>query len=854
MINMRILIYMKTFLLILIQAGLLCYSSLAQQSAGKAVRQRINMDDSWQFTLNPDENKLKENAAGLPWRTVNLPHDWSIEGSYSENNGDWQSGYLPAGIGIYQKILNVPQNWLKKEVSITFDGVYMNSEVWINGHLLGKRPNGNLGFTYSLSKFLKEGRNVIRVKADHSKPLSARWYTGSGIYRHVWLNVTDKTRVNQENIQVISNLSSGNADVNVKFTLENGTSLARNILVKKEILNPLGEVVASASHLVKVTAGSNPQTSMFKIEQPMLWGIEKPQLYKIKLSLIENNRVIDNFLLNFGIRKTDFSGAWGFKLNGEPLKIKGMCMHQEAGPFGSAIPDEVLLARLKQLKNIGLNAIRTSHNPFSPEFYNLCDSLGIMVLNEAFDGWEIEKARDDYGNYFEDWWEKDVTDFILRDRNHPSVIMWSLGNEVRKPTLETQQKLLDLFHRLDPGRPVTQGGVDPTRGMKGDTRRTQLDIMGFNGDGEEIGIFEEFHAKFPEVPVIATEVPHTYQTRGIYKTITHWRRHDFPAPWEIKSGQAGTMKGLEGRVFPIENLSEKEVFPESTTTKYFRNGAYFDILNPKPWARNLYYQSSYDNASVRSSARKAWQRTLELPYVMGQFRWTAFDYLGESNQWPSRMANFGIIDVCGFPKDHYYLYKSLWTDNPMVHILPHWTHPGKEDQIIPMVVYTNCDSVNLSLNGNSLGTKKYSGEQLIWQVPYQAGKLKAVGYRNGVAVSNQEVQTAGKPTNITIKATENQMKADGKDVLLCEITVTDANGNPVPGSEEVLEFTIHGPAKIKVTDNGDPLDLTDYISAKRKTFNGKCLVVLQSLKEKGTVRLEAKGKNLSTASYTFKSL
>lgn len=851
---MRILPYIKTFFPILLQVGLLFHSSLAQQPAGRAVRQRINLDENWRFILNADENKLKENADALSWKTVNLPHDWSIEGSYSKTNGDWQSGYLPAGVGIYEKALNVPESWLKKEVSVTFDGVYMNSEVWINGHLLGRRPNGNIGFTYSLSKFLKEGRNLIRVKADHSKPLSARWYTGSGIYRHVWLNVTDRVRVNPENIQVLSDLLPGNAGVNVKITIENGSSATRTVLVKNEILNPAGKVVASNSKTVKLTAGSTPLATMFKINQPLLWGIENPNLYKFRLTLIENTRVIDNYLLNFGIRKTEFSGTWGFKLNGKPLKIKGMCMHQEAGPFGSAVPDEVLLARLKQLKNIGLNAIRTSHNPFSPEFYNLCDSLGIMVLNEAFDGWEIEKAKDDYGNYFEEWWEKDLTDFIVRDRNHPSVIMWSLGNEVRKPTLETQRKLLDLIHRLDPGRPVTQGGVDPTRGMKGDTRRTQLDIMGFNGDGEEIGTFEEYHAKFPEVPVIATEVPHTYQTRGIYRTLTHWRRHDFPAPWEIQSGQAGTMNGLEGRVFPIEDLSEKEVFSENQTTKYFQNGSYFDILNPKPWAGNLYYQSSYDNASVRSSARKAWQRTLELPYVMGQFRWTAFDYLGESNQWPSRMANFGIIDVCGFPKDHYYLYKSLWTDSAMVHILPHWTHPGKEGKIIPMVVYTNCDSVNLSLNAKNLGTKKYLGEQLMWNVPYHAGKLIAVAYKNGREACRQEVQTAGKPEKINIESRESTMKADGKDVLLCEITVTDAHGIPVPDSEELLEFTIRGPAKIKVTDNGDPLDLTDYISAKRKTFKGKCLVVLQSVKKKGNVKLEVKGKNLKTATYSFKSL
>lgn len=841
---------MRFLILFFVQLFVLVLPSRAASSEG--VRQLINFDMNWNFILNPDENILLSNPESLKWREVNLPHDWSIEGSYSENNSDWQSGYLPAGVGYYKKKFNINKELLEKQVSIVFDGVYLNSEVWINGNYLGKRPNGYIGFAYELKKFLKAGENEIKVKVDHSKPLSGRWYTGSGIYRHVWLKVTNPVYVNDENLQIHSDISGGEAKLKVNFNIEN-KQIATPITIKIDILNPQGEIVKSNSRDLNLKSGENTQTQNFEIQSPKLWSLELPQLYHAKFSIFSDGKILDQYIQNFGIRSIAFSGEWGFKLNGEITKIKGVCMHQGAGLFGVAVPDEVLLGRLKMLKSMGTNAIRTAHHPFSPQFFNMCDSLGIMVMDEAFDGWEAPKAADDYGNYFEKWWKRDLTDFILRDRNHPSVIMWSIGNEVKKPTVETQIKLIDLIHQLDPSRPVTQGGVDPTRGMKGDETRTNLDVKGFNGDGEEIGTFENYHAQFPDVPMIGTEVPHTYQTRGVYKTKTNWRRRDFPAPWEINSGQAGKLGNLGSKTYPIEDLSDLEVFPEEKTLQYYKDFKFIDIPNPKPWTDNLYYQSSYDNATVRSSARKAWQHTLELPYLMGQFRWTAFDYLGESNQWPSRMANFGVIDICGFPKDHYYLYKSLWTDEPMVHILPHWTHPGKEGTIIPMVVYTNCDSVNLQLNGKSLGTKSYVGEQLVWDIPYQSGEIIVTGYKDGSEVANEVVKTAGNASQIKIETKENKLTANGKDVLLCEVTITDDKGIPVPKASTLLEFKIKGPAKIKGIDNGDPLDLTDYTSAKRRTFNGKCLVVIQSTGEKGKISLEITGDGLEAEILKVKS-
>lgn len=824
-------------------------------SGGKKndARQLLNFDMDWKFILNPDESIIKLKPESLKWKAVDLPHDWSIEGSYSETNSDWQSGFLPSGIGYYKKTFNIDQSLLKKQISIVFEGVYLNSEVWINGHYLGKRPNGYIGFSYNLNKFLVKGKNIITVKVDHAKPLTGRWYTGSGIYRHVWLKVTNPVYVNDANLQIQTDIFENETKVNINFDIENKETNSKTLKLKIEVMDPNGKLVKSISRNLNLSKGQNTQHQIFEIESPKLWSVQSPHLYRLQFSLFSNDDIIDDYSLNFGIRKTEFSGDWGFKLNGEITKIKGVCMHQGAGLFGSAVPDEVWLRRLKLLKEMGTNAIRTSHNPFPPKFYDLCDSLGLMVMDEAFDGWEKPKAKDDYGNYFEEWWKRDLTDFILRDRNHPSIIMWSIGNEVRNPTVETQMKLIGLIHQLDPGRAVTQGGVDPTRGMKGDETRTNLDVKGFNGDGEEIGTFENYHAQFPDVPLIGTEVPHTYQTRGVYRTKTNWRRRDFPAPWEINSGQAGKLGNLGSKTYPIEDLSAVEVFPEEKTTQYYKDFKFIDIPNAQPWTPNLYYQSSYDNATVRSSARRAWQHTLELPYLMGQFRWTAFDYLGESNKWPSRMANFGVIDICGFPKDHYYLYQSLWTVAPMVHVLPHWTHPGKEGAIIPMVVYTNCDSVSMQLNGQDLGTKPYLGEQLVWDIPYQPGELVVKGFKDGKEVANEVIKTAGKAMKIQISTKEKSMIADGKDMLLCEVTITDETGIPVPKNSTLLNFKISGAGKIKGSDNGDPLDLTAYTSNKRRTFSGKCLVVIQSTKEKGKITLEVSGDGLKTEKLEIKS-
>ena len=812
-------------------------------------------DFDWQFHLGDVENGEAPEINTSGWRMLDLPHDWSIEGEYSQNYGtDWQSGFLPAGIGWYRKTLNWNPAWKNKKVKIHFDGVYLNSDVWINGHHLGHRPNGYIGFEYDLTDFLKKGENTIAVRVDQSKPLTGRWYTGSGIYRHVWLKVQNPVHIQNWGVAFVpGNISTKKSDFNINVSVQNEKTKNEDVQLNFSLLDKNDvEVAHSQQNLNAISGKTNIVTLNGTVDNPQLWSPENPYLYKLKTSIKKNNQLIDTYEINVGFRKLEFSPEFGFKLNGKVTKLKGVCDHHTAGAVGAAVPDDVLRYRLTLLKEMGCNAIRTTHNPFSPVFYNLCDELGIMVMNEFLDGWDTPKARDDYGNYFAKWWKTDGTDFIRRDRNHPSVIIWSIGNEVRKPTRKVQKQLVDLFHSLDPTRPVTQGGFDPTRGMTGDNLPTQLDIKGFNGNGEEKGVLEDFHKNHPNVLMVCTEVPHTYQTRGVYRTQTQWRRRDFPAHWEIKNG--GKMGALAQRIFRIPDLANAEVFPEEVTTRFYKNGKYYPIQNDFPWSKNLYYQSSYDNASVRSSARKAWQRTRDLPYVMGQFRWGSFDYLGETNDWPSRFANFGVIDICGFPKDHFYLYQSLWTEKPMVHILPNWTHPGKEGVKIPVVAYTNCDEVELFLNEKSLGTQKYNDEQLVWMVPYQAGTLKAVAKKGGNIVAEDSQTTAGEAAKVNLHADRTQIQANRTDVVYVAVEITDANSILCPYAENAITFDVSGPAKIIGVDNGDPLDLSNYKTNTRKVFRGKAMLLLQSTGEPGEIVVKANSGNLQTGTINIVSM
>lgn len=796
----------KIFLLII---TLMAYSHCVLSSVGFE-KKKINFD--WKFSLVNSENASAKEFDDSGWRTLNLPHDWSIEAQYLESNPSGTSGaFLPGGIGWYRKNINVEKLSDDKLYSIHFDGVYLNSDVWINGHHLGFYPNGYIGFEYDVTPYLVEGENTVAVKVDHSKLPSGRWYTGSGIYRNVWWETKNKLHVERNEVNITTPIvTNEKATIHIESSIKNGFDEKKKVNVAFNIIDENDKVVDS--HTKSINLNKSQLLSLdFNITTPFLWSPDSPSMYRLETVISQNDKVIDVLETNFGIRTLDWRPKEGLFLNDAPILMKGLSNHQDAGPVGVAVPEDVLYRRLKLLKEMGCNALRTAHHPFAPEFYTMCDTMGFMVMDEAFDGWWTKKAEYDYGLYFDKYWESDLQSFIKRDRNHPSVVIWSIGNEVRDFTNEQQEKLVTELKKWDKTRPVTQG-----RGYIG----THIDIAGFNGHGELKKVLENYHEKHPEKLIIGTEITHTLQTRGIYRTQTWYRTKDNPAPWE----KPEHFKKFEAKVYKIPNLAEEEIFTGVT---------------PK-------YQSSYDNSIVRIGVRDEWNRVEELDYYVGNFRWTGFDYLGESFNWPARTANFGIVDLAGFPKDHYYLYQSLWSDKPMVHILPHWTHTGKENVKIPVVVYTNCEEAELFLNDESLGKKEMtSSNQIVWQVPYKAGTLKVEAFTDGKLMTSKSVRSAGKAYTTKITTDKKEIKSDKEEILHCEVSVIDESGDFVPNADDELEFEVKGAGNIIGIENGDILDMSSSkYDLKRNVFNGKCLLIIQSNGEKGEITINVKSKTL----------
>jgi beta-galactosidase len=788
--------------------------SSCQTPDSTTTREKHSFNFDWKFALGDFQGAESVEYDDAEWRVLNVPHDWSIEGEYSEKNLSGIAGaFLPTGIGWYRKTFDMDSLLQDEKFFLEFDGVYMNSDVWINGHHLGFRPYGYISFSYDLSPYLIQGKNTIAVRVDHSKTPSGRWYTGSGIYRPVWLTKTKNIFVPQWGTFVTTpSLNKDYADVQLEIDVVNESGQTSKARIKSIILDAQHKQVGANDTKALLNEKASI-TQHFRVKSPELWSPEHPNMYSIQTSIYINGQLKDEYITPLGIRSIEVRGSEGFYLNGESIKFKGLSNHHDAGPVGSAVPEDLLYERLKMLKEMGCNALRTTHNPFSPSFYAMCDTMGFLVMDEAFDGWWEVKADYDYGLYFEEWWERDLKDFILRDRNHPSVVMWSLGNEVRNFTSDQQRILVDFVKSLDSSRAITQGG-----GYSG----PHIDVAGFNGHGEFKGELEKFHKRNPDKAIIGTEITHTLQTRGVYRTRTWYRTKDNPAPWE----HPGQFAKMEDRVYKIPHLSESEVFPDITKK----------------------YQSSYDNSIVRIGVREDWNRVEKYDHYLGNFRWTGFDYLGESFGWPARTANFGIIDLAGFPKDHYYLYQSLWSNKPMVHLLPHWTHPGLEGEEIPVVVYTNCESAELFLNGRSLGEKVMNEDrQLVWMVPYEPGEIKAVAKTDGEESCSKSYKTANEAAHIQLSVNHSAIKANREDVVRIEAQISDAKGIMLPDGNKLIEFEISGPAKLLGVENGDILDLSPHKINKRKAFKGKCLLLIQATNEKGVIEINAKAAGLHPA-------
>ena len=811
---------MKKILFLLI--FLISFIQHAQTSQGREI---YNFDSDWKFSLGdfPKASEVQFNDSN--WRTLDVPHDWSIELENDKDApGGGNIGFFPTGIGWYRKKFDIPNYDAEKKYSIAFDGIYMNSEVWVNGTYLGKWPYGYSSFSYDLTDLLKSDGNVIAVKVDNSKQPNSRWYTGSGIYRHVRLVATEKLYFEKWGIfNYTKEVKEDTAIIHIESSLVNDNEKAlQNVVIHYSIINADGEEIATSTKNAVLNAKSSFNTDQeIKVPSPQLWSVESPNLYTLESTILIDGKETDRVTTTLGIRTIEYELDKGFLLNGNQVKMKGVNLHHDGGPVGAAVPKRVWERRLEILKEGGCNAIRTSHNPMAPEFYDLCDKMGFLVMDEAFDEWIHGKREFDYQVDFKDWHEKDLKTMVYRDRNHPSVVMWSIGNEVPDQSSKEgpgiARKLIDICKEADPTRLVTAGNdriaADDNPASEAYLAAYENDIVGYNYPDRWHNRRELYYyldkQKYPNRRVVATESTGMGGIRGEYDLGDN--------PDKVQAG--------------------------------YTNGILIDV-------------------------EQRWKYTLLYDYVIGDFMWTGIDYYGESWRWPSRGASSGYLDNCGFPKDGYYFFKSIWTEKPTLHLLPHWNHEGREGQIIPVVAYTNLDSVELFLNGKSYGEKylefprkgnterwnqpeegkvnpSTSDLHLSWDVPYEPGELKAVGKKEGKKYI-YSVVTAGEPAQIRLSVDRKVIKADPSDVAHIKVEILDKNGNLVPTADNLVKFEVSG-AEIIGVENGNMRDLSSPKAKERKAFNGLCLAIVQA-EQKGNVLVKAFSEGLTGSEINFKAV
>lgn len=769
-------------------AALCCL--LARARAGEA-RAVLDLDRGWKFTRADVPAAVRPDFDDSSWRDVDLPHDFSIEGGYSRTNTP-QNAWLPAGKGMYRKRFSLSGEDLKKEILLRFEGVYMNAAVYLNGGRVGGRPYGFLGFDCALSPFAREGENVLTVLADDTPAPTARFYHGGGIYGHVSLHILPRTHVLLNGGVFARTVSAGRDAAALAVDTEFRAAAPGRLTVFHRLEDADGrEAAVSEKKTAAYEAGAHRVAHALTVPHPRLWSTRDPCLYTLRTFILDGTCVVDRVSGRIGIRTARFDAAAGFLLNGENVKLKGVCEHLELSPFGAAVPGKMIEWRIKRLLSMGCNAIRTAHNPFTPTFYRKCDELGMMVVDEVFDGWRRKGANDYGGRFFRRHWKKDVAYWVRRDRCHPSVILWSIGNEVGG--VRDVHGISGVINGLDGTRPTTGGHIFHGVG-----------VAGFNGQGGQPGFLENFHASHPDRPVVLTEVPHTLQTRGFYRVLTWWRDRGNPR-------------------FEFAPYGDEEIFSGG----------------------HRRYRSSYDNCGVRCPARICWKRTEATPWISGEFRWTGFDCLGEAQfmgaEFPKRNYSCGVIDLAGFAKDHFYFYQSRWTERPMVHLLPHWTHPDlAEGTIVPVVAYSNCGEVELFLNGRSLGRKKEGAlPEFVWKVPYRPGELKAVGYAGGAPAARKVFRTAGPPARLRLEADNRSLAVGGGDFSLLTVSAVDARGVFVPWAHDRVEFRVSGPARAAGYENGDPMDGTDNRAPFRKLFHGLARGYYRSTDGEGPVEVAA---------------
>ena len=860
----------KTLLGVVLMSGLFAHPLSA--------REHRSFDTGWLFTLSDSTEMYQPSYSDGHWRRLNLPHDWAIEGDFSPSNPSGASGgALPGGIGWYRKHFSLSPDEKYDRFTITFDGVYMNSTVYINGHKLGTRPYGYSTFEYDLTPYIyKKGDNVIAVKVDNSDQPNSRWYSGCGIYRHVWLTKTLKKAYIPQWGQYVATTPKGDVKVKVDFHADDSRL---KLSIRNTIYDAAGKVVARSQ---------GTQSQQLKVRKPHLWSIGKGYLYTVKSELVVNGKVVDTATTQTAFRDVRFDARKGFFLNGENMKINGVCEHHDFGCLGAALNEDALHRKLTTLRDMGVNAIRSSHNPPAPELLNMCDSMGIMVMDESFDMWRRKKSNGDYARFFDEWHQRDLSDLVKRDRNHPCIIMWSIGNEVLEQwsdaaadTLSLEQAnlilnaghdastlshsdelsvnslltrhLADIVKKYDSwgARPVTAGcnEPDPKNHL---FKSGAIDVIGFNYHHQWV---KDVPKNFPNKPFIFSESVSALQTRGYYRMPSD-SIYKAPVEWWL------------------------------------------------PYTDPSFKCSAYDNmhASWSSTHEETWDVVKHNDFVGGQFIWTGFDYIGEPTPYayPARSSYFGIIDLAGLPKDSYYMYQSEWTKKPVLHLFPHWNWlPGQ--QIDMWCYYNQADEVELFINGKSQGIrkKKVHGEgnegkahavsakaganaaadagaanagdfdrsteyHVMWRVIFEPGEVKVVARKQGREISTQTIKTAGPPHHLVLKKTYQNTLAsavqtpsgvpadlqsavkkgltslpgDLQSLLIpttfVEVNVVDKDGNLCPNAENEIYFS--STAEIQGTDNGNQTSLERFTDPKRKAFFGKCIIVLRG---HGTLRAES---------------
>ncbi|MBC8053420.1 MAG: glycoside hydrolase family 2 protein [Sphingobacteriaceae bacterium] len=756
-------------------------STYISAQTAEYARKTVSFEDNWMFIKQDVSGAEKADFKTDTWTTLNVPHDWSIEGPYDRSNTTGRGGgYLPGGIGWYRKSFKIPAEDAGKKVFIEFDGIMANSDVWINGKHLGKRPNGYVGFRYDLTPHINPGKeNVIAVKADNSVQPASRWYTGAGIYRHVRLITSNPLHVAQWGVFITTkDVSDKAATVNVKTTISNEASSSQQIVLQTTLLDPDGKTVKTLETKQTVPARKSADINQsFSVSKPLLWDVKNAHLYRIATKILSGKTVLDDEINSFGIRDIRFDAATGFHLNGQNLKIKGVCLHHDGGSVGAAVPASIWKKRLVSLKELGVNGIRTAHNPMAPEFYDLCDQLGLLVMDETFDTWRAKKGNGEngYNLYFDKWWEADTRDIIMRDRNHPSVIIYSVGNEIRDDLSPANFKTFtdqrDLIHKLDGTRPVTMALFRPNSGAK---------------------VYENGFAELMDV------------------VGQNYRESELVAAHESKPGL---------KVIGTEN----------------------------------------------GHLQDAWLVLRDKPYMAGQFLWTGIDYFGEAD-WPSIGNGAGIIDRAGTIKPRGYQRQSWWSDKPMVHItrsagnagsgqgVSDWT-PADVDTYdeARVQVYSNCEEVELFLNGKSLGAKPLAANAspFSWNVTFAPGTLKAVARNKGKVVAEHELKTAGKPAKIILTTDQPQLKNNFDEAAIVSAVIVDENGIPCPNTDDVITFKISGPGFINSVDNGLLQSTELYKGTERRANRGKAMAVIQAKSSGGEIVVLAESQGMTSGTISI---